>query len=525
MRKFKRKVLLKAISKSLVLFLFIIISPLHAQINTLAWGDQQNGTYINPILNADYSDPDVIRVGEKYYMTCSDFHFIGMQILESDDMVNWKLISQIYNRFDHPEWDKNERYGAGSWAPSLRYHDGKFWMFVCTPHELFMSQAKDPHGPWTPLHVVKSIGQWEDPCPLWDDDGKAYLGRSQWGGGPIIIHQMSPDGRELLDDGKIVYTGPVAEGVKLFKRNGYYYISIPEGGVSTGWQTILRSRDIYGPYEKKVVLEQGSTTMNGPHQGALVDTPEGEWWFYHFQGTEPLGRVVHLQPARWKDDWPIIGVDIDMNGIGEPVWVWQKPAISIKTKPYLPQTDDDFSTEKLGLQWQFNHNPDNERWSLNERKGWLTIRSKQADKLSNARNTLTQKCMGYLSEATTLLDFSKFTEGQRAGILAMRNIHCGGGVIRQNGKNLIYIEKDGQVKTIRPINGKSVFLKVSFDVVENKHQFYYSTDNKSFTPCGESFSLRTGSWKGIRTGVYSYNTEQDSGAAQFDWFEYMTQKN
>ncbi|NDV80409.1 beta-xylosidase [Bacteroides sp. 51] len=488
----------------------------------MSWGDQGNGTYINPILNADYSDPDVIRVGEKYYMIASDFHFIGMQVLESDDMVNWTLISQIYDHFDHPEWNENKRYGAGAWAPSLRYHDGKFWMFVCTPHELYMSQAEKASGPWSPLHVVNAVGQWEDPCPLWDDDGNAYLGRSQWGGGPIIIHRMSPDGRELLDDGRIVYTGPVAEGVKLHKWNGYYYISIPEGGVSTGWQTILRSRNIYGPYEKKVVLEQGRTDINGPHQGALVDTPEGEWWFYHFQGTEPLGRVVHLQPAHWKDGWPVIGVDIDMNGIGEPVRTWTKPSIGKNITPHLPQTNDDFSTSKLGLQWQFNHNPVNERWSLTERKGWLTLDAIRSEKLYEARNMITQKCTGYQSEATTLLDFSKLAEGGRAGILAMGNIPCGAGVIHKNGKNHIYVEKDGEVEIIQPAKGKVVYLRVSFDAINNTHQFYYSTDNKAFTACGEAFALRTGSWKGIRTGVYTYNTAQDNGKVSFDWFTYKT---
>lgn len=509
--------------KTLLLFSIVCLwTSLHGQEKHPTWGDQGNGTYINPILNADYSDPDVIRVGDKYYMICSDFHFVGMQVLESEDMVNWKLISQIYDNFDHPEWNQNKRYGAGAWAPALRYHDNKFWMFVCTPHELFMSQAENPEGPWTPLHVVKAVEQWEDPCPLWDDDGNAYLGRSQWGGGPIIIHRMSPDGRELLDEGRTVYTGPVAEGTKLQKRNGYYYISIPEGGVSTGWQTILRSCNIYGPYEKKVVLEQGSTNINGPHQGALVDTPEGEWWFYHFQGTEPLGRVVHLQPAHWKDDWPVIGVDIDMNGIGEPVTVWTKPAINKQVTPYLPQTNDDFSTGKLGLQWQFNHNPDNEHWNLTERKGWLTFDASQSDKLYNARNTLTQKCMGYTSEATTLLDFSKFTEGQRAGILAMGNIHCGAGVFRKDGQHLIYVEKDGEIEIIQSAKGKHIYLKITFDAINNTHQFYFSTDNRSFIKCGEPFALKTGSWKGIRTGVYSYNTVQNSGKAAFDWFTYQT---
>ena len=311
-----------------------------------SWGDQGNGTYTNPVLNADFSDPDVIRVGKKYYMVASDFHLMGMQVLESDDMVNWQYISQIYSRIDEPGWDSNQHYAGGSWAPSIRYHDGRFYVYFCTPDEgLYMSYASDARGPWTPLHLVKRIEKWEDPCPFWDDDGQAYLGRSRHRAGPIIIHRMSPDGRQLLDEGMTVYTGPVAEGTKIMKRNGWYYLVIPEGGVGRGWQTVLRSRSIYGPYERRITLEQGSTPINGPHQGALVDTPDGTWWFYHFQETPVLGRVVHLQPAHWENDWPLMGVDMDRNGIGEPVYSWKKPIPSHSQLKL--RTDDDF-TEHLG---------------------------------------------------------------------------------------------------------------------------------------------------------------------------------
>ena len=487
------------------------------------WGDQENGTYINPILNADYSDPDVIRVGNKFYMICSDFHFIGMQVLESEDMVNWKIISQIYSSFPQKEWNKNQMYGSGAWAPSLRFYDNKFWMFVNTPHELLMSSATDPKGPWTPLHVVKKVERWEDPCPLWDDDGMAYLGRSQWGGGPIVIHRMSKDGKQLLDDGVVVYTGPVAEGVKFHKLNGFYYISIPEGGVSTGWQTILRSKNIYGPYEKKVVLEQGSTDVNGPHQGALVDTPEGEWWFYHFQATEPLGRVVHLQPVHWKDGWPMIGVDIDRNGIGEPVRVWTKPCVPNGNKQrFLPQTDDDFTNKELGLQWQFNHNPENEKWSLKERKGWLAIQASYSANLREARNMITQKCMGYISEAVTELDVSDMASGQRAGILAIGNPFNGGGIMREDGRNYVYYETGGKVKTLFKWNKKRIFLKVRFDTRNNRHQFFYSPDGKNFKELGNIFPLHSGDWKGIRTGVFTYNVSKEQGKVYFNHFKYVT---
>ena len=183
--------------KALLMATLMTILTAKAQ---LQWGDQGNGTFINPVLNADYSDPDVIRVGQKYYMVASDFHFLGMQVLESDDLVNWRIVSQVYDRFDYPGWNENRHYGGGAWAPSIRWHDGRFYVFFCTYEEgLFMSSADDPHGPWTPLHCLKEVPKWEDPCPFWDDDGQAYLGRSRHRAGPIIVHRMSADGKQLLD--------------------------------------------------------------------------------------------------------------------------------------------------------------------------------------------------------------------------------------------------------------------------------------------------------------------------------------
>lgn len=393
--------------------------PDFVEEDTEGWGDQGNGTYRNPVLNADFSDPDVIRVGSKYYMVASDFHFLGMQVLESDDMVNWRYVSQIYCRFDEPGWDDNGHYAGGSWAPAIRHHNGLYYVYFCTPDEgLYMSTASDPRGPWAPLHLVKRVAKWEDPCPFWDEDGQAYLGRSKHGAEPIIVHRMSADGKQLLDEGTTVYQGPIAEGTKFMKRNGYYYLIIPEGGVGTGWQTVLRAKNIYGPYERKVVLEQGSTNINGPHQGALVDAPDGSWWFYHFQETPVLGRVVHLQPVRWQDDWPLMGVDYDGNGIGEPVAEWnlgrnQGDRLLDSDKNHEPvlmipvtQPSDDFSSPALGLQWQWNHNPVDTHWSLKEKKGWLTLKALPADSLKQCRNMLTQKVVGYQSESTTLLTSS-----------------------------------------------------------------------------------------------------------------------
>ena len=483
------------------------VRPDFVHEDTDGWGDQGDGTYRNPVLNIDFSDPDVIRVGEKYYMVASDFHFMGMQVLESDDMVNWHYVSQIYRRIDEPGWDSNQHYAGGSWAPAIRHYNGLYYVYFCTPDEgLYMTTAKDPHGPWAPLHLVKRIEKWEDPCPFWDSDGQAYLGRSQWGAGPIIVHRMSADGKQLLDDGVTVYQGPVAEGTKFLKRNGWYYLVIPEGGVGQGWQTVLRAKSIYGPYERKIVLEKGSTNINGPHQGALVDTPDGSWWFYHFQETPVLGRVVHLQPVRWQDDWPLMGVDYDGNGVGEPVVEWQKPIASVNH--FLPQTDDDFSSSTLGLQWQWNHNPVDTHWSLIAKKGWLTLTALPADSLKSCRNMLTQKVIGYQSESTALLTAS----GD-----CYAGLFCSGKTFRGIGlsEEGIFVEAQGLRQVIKKGTYEKLWVRVNNDCIHNRHQFSYSTDGTHFTPAGEVFTMRSGYWKGIRVGLFCYGKD---GKAAFDSF-------
>ena len=483
------------------------VRPDIVKTDTEGWGDQGDGTYRNPVLNADFSDPDVIRVEDKFYMVASDFHFLGMQVLESEDMVNWHYISQIYRRFDEPGWDSNQHYAGGSWAPAIRYHNGLYYVYFCTPEEgLYMSTASDPHGPWAPLHLVKRVAKWEDPCPFWDDDGQAYLGRSKHGAGPIIVHKMSPDGKQLLDEGVTVYEGPVAEGTKFLKRNGWYYLIIPEGGVGQGWQTVLRSKNIYGPYERRIVLEKGSTNVNGPHQGALVDAPDGSWWFYHFQETPVLGRVVHMQPAHWQDDWPLMGVDYDGNGVGEPVAEWQKP-IALSSACKL-QADDDFAGP-LGLQWQWNHNPVDTHWSLTERKGWLTLKAMPADSLKLARNMLTQKVIGYQSESTTLVTASG---NNYAGLFCSGKLFRGIGLCKEG----VFIEAHGERKIVKQGKYAKVWLRITNDCIENRHQFYFSTDGEHYEPAGEAFPMRAGYWKGIRVGLFCYGL---SGKAAFDFFE------
>ena len=482
-----------------------------------AWGDTGDGYYVNPVLVADYSDPDVIRYGDKYYMVASDFHFMGMQVLESDDLVNWRIISQIYDRLDLPGWETMEHYSGGSWAPSIRWHDGKFYVYFCTPDEgLFMSQADSPEGPWSPLHTVKAIARWEDPCPFWDEDGNAYLGHSLKGAGPIIIHRMSPDGKELLDDGVTVYEGITAEGTKIHKWNGWYYLSIPEGGVRNGWQTVLRSKSIYGPYDRKVVLETGSTSVNGPHQGAIVDTPYGEWWFVHFQQLGALGRVVHLQPIHWEDGWPVMGEDYDGNGQGEPVSRWKKPVTAKKSiRRELPASSDKFNGTQLGLQWQFNHNPVDGAWSLTGDA--LAIDALKADSFAHARNTLSQKLMGFKGSYTVCLDMSLFAEGQKAGLACMGKENYCIGVRQGTAGRELYFEKDGEILATERIDASKLWLRLSFDAEDFKDSFAfsYSLGGRRFIPFGEAFTAQFGFWKGARPALFSYNELADGGTALF----------
>ena len=514
-----------------LIYLCVVFGSLHASIqaqssltsNNGSWGDQGNGTFINPVLNADYSDPDVIRVGEDYYMVCSEFHFMGIPVLHSKDLVNWEIIGRVYDRFlFNDRFNKNEGYGRGSWAPALRFHDNKYWIYFCTPDEgLFMANAEKPEGPWSPLVQVYATAGWEDPCPFWDEDGKAYLGHSKKGAGPIIIHKMSLDGTRLLDDGNLVYTGFVAEGTKIFKLNGYYYLSIPEGGVSKGWQTILRSKNIYGPYEKKVVLETGSTTVNGPHQGALVDLPNGDWWFMHFQDKGPLGRVCHLQPVRWINDWPFIGVDIDYNGIGEPVYVWKKPAIGKDYPITTPQTSDEFDNTTLGLQWAWNHNPVDSAWSLSINKGSLTLKALKAEDFMCAKNTLTQKLMGDSGEATTEVNVSNMEEGQKCGLCHIGKTYSLLGAHKKNGQVTLFVSLGGKIVIELPLKQNKVYLKTSISLADNKNTFYYSIDNKVYKPIGDAFPVQNGYWKGDKIGLFSFNEIKDGGVAGFNWFRYV----
>ena len=369
--------------------------------------------YHNPILFADYSDPNVIRDGVNYYLVASTFHFVpGIPVLQSTDLVHWTIVGHVVDRLTmDPLYSMvgGNRYGKGVWAPSIRKHDGLYYVYFPTPNEgIFVSTATHITGPWSDPAIVIAKPGLEDPCPFWDDDGKAYLIHSVTGAGPLILHRMSPDGKHVLDAGKIIVQDPrrlpTLEGPKLYKRNGYYYIFAPFGGVGIGSQAVLRSRHIYGPYDYRVVLAQGSTSINGPHQGGYVETPDGQGWFVHFQSDGAHGRIVHLEPVRWQDDWPIVGADPSEEPVGQPVPSGPIPDHSTAPSEQHPQTSDNFNESALGPQWEWNHNPDDAHWSLAARPGYLRLVPMHADGLLAARNTLTQSMQDNAFEFTVRID-------------------------------------------------------------------------------------------------------------------------
>ena len=337
---------------------------------TIWRADRGDGTYQNPVLFADYSDPDCIRVGDDYWLTASSFcHVPGLPILHSRDLVNWTLVNHALPRLHPEEHFSQPRHGDGVWAPALRHYAGKFWIFYPDPDfGLYVVTADDPRGNWSTPVLVKSGRGLIDPCPFWDDDGQGYLihgwARSRAGtANKLTLHRLAANSRGVTDAGATVIDGAnlpgchTLEGPKLYKRGGFYYIFAPAGGVRDGYQAVFRSRQIVGLYEGRIVLAQGSTAINGPHQGAWVDTPNGENWFLHFQERSAYGRVTHLQPMRWSDDgWPELG-----SARGEPVTTHRKPALP-PNGAEGPATRHDFAPPGLGRLWQWEANPQ-EHWA------------------------------------------------------------------------------------------------------------------------------------------------------------------
>lgn len=505
--------------------------------------DNRNGTYTNPIIFADYSDPDVIRVGNDFYMTASSFNCApGLPVLHSRDLVNWTIIGHALQRqvpeqvFDKPQ------HGSGVWAPAIRHHRGEFYIYYPDPDfGIYVVKAKNPAGPWSKPVLIKSAKGWIDPCPFWDDDGNAYLihawAKSRAGINSILtINQLTPDGMKIIDEGKTVFDGhahhPTIEGPKLYKRNGYYYIFAPAGGVANGWQTVLRSKNIYGPYEDRIVLDKGKTEINGPHQGAWVELKSGESWFIHFQDRGAYGRIIHLQPMTWIAGWPVIGVVKDGDGKGQPVLKHRKPDVGGDYPIAVPRTSDEFDSKRLGLQWQWQANFQNGWTSLAARRGWLRLMAEpmpeNATNLWAAPNLLLQKLPAPEFAVTTRIQFAKLGTNQKAGLVVMGMDYSYVAIERaasgfRVAKYSCVNAPEGKVgarEAEASLPGTTVLLRVKVSSGA-LCDFSFSSDGQTFVSIGKRFKAREGRWIGAKVGLFCLGlSSRSAGHADFDWFRF-----
>jgi len=489
--------------------------------------DQGDGTFRNPVIHADYSDPDVIRVGNDYYLTASSFGCTpGLPILHSTDLVNWTLINHALKNLPHPRYGEVQP-GCGVWAPAIRFQAGKYWIFFPMPDEgIYVITTDDPAGQWSEPHLLHAGRGLIDPCPLWDEDGKAWLAHAYAGSRAGIKHRlrvcpMAPDGSKLLGEGKIVFhepeRHPTVEGPKLFKRDGWYYILAPAGGVQNGWQLALRSKNILGPYEEKIVLAQGDTDINGPHQGALVDAADGGWWFVHFQDVGVYGRIVHLQPVTWRDGWPVMGKD------GEPVLHHAKPGNGNGTKNRVPATSDEFSSSKLALPWQWQANSRDSWFSLTDRKDWLRLYSQAANPegLGSVPHLLLQKFPARTFQVETELETFHIAAGEEAGLVVMGVDHAAL-VVRHTrpGRQIVFkIQGHEQIlQTDAPV-------RVRFRVEVTSGglcRFGYDDAAGNAAWVSEPFQARAGVWIGAKVGIFSSHplTTGSGGHTDFNYFRF-----
>lgn len=523
---------------SLLIFIFSV---------TLCWAkpsevwvsDNGDGTYTNPVVDADYSDPDICRAGDDYYMTASSFNCTpGLPILHSKDLVNWTIIGHALDSVVPSSIYDVARHGCGVYAPSIRYHNDYFYIYWGDPDlGIFMVRTKDPKGKWEAPVMVKEGKGFIDPCPLWDEDGSVYMVHALAASrirqnSLLVMNRLSPDGSKVLDgQGRVVYDGrefnPTIEGPKLYKHNGYYWIFAPAGGVKQGWQLAMRSKDIDGPYEFRIVMAQGATEINGPHQGGWVTTPDGRQdWFLHFQDKEVYGRVVHLQPMTWNSDgWPVIGIDKDGDGTGDPVITHRKPNVG-KTYPVAtPQDSDEFDSRMLGLQWQWHANPYIYWYYPAGEDGRLRLFSvaQQRNEYGNmldCPNLLLQKFPTEEFSAVTKVTFTPSDRiiGERAGLIVMGYDYAmlvfektADGVTLSlaecyGGEN----KKPETVVATQKLDNLTAWLRVDVRK-DGKCTFLYSMDGKRFSALGGGFTARQGRWIGAKVGLFC-NSPKGSGA-------------
>ncbi|MCS3795093.1 glycoside hydrolase 43 family protein [Niastella sp. OAS944] len=504
------------------------------------WGDQENGTYVNPVLPADYSDLDAIRVGDDYYAISSTMQFSpGMVVLHSKDLINWEITGHVVDDLTRisPQlnWDRMNCYGKGIWAGSIRYYKNRFWVYFGTPDDgFFMSSAANPAGPWEPLHHLWKTSGWDDCCSFCDDDGQLYFIATNFAHDPktnkkynIHLFKMMPDGRSLImESDSILHQSPGSEANKLYKINGLYYHYFsevkPEGRVIM----MERSKNLYGPWEIRQLNHVDKKLDREPNQGGLLQTPTGKWYFLTHHGSGSWeGRPASLLPVHWVDGWPVIG-EPGTDTIGHMVWTGTNP-ITYKRKLSI-QSSDEFNSGKLHVQWEWNYQPRFGKWSLTERKGFLRLHAFRPIQSSNekniilrAGNTLTQRSMRTpTNKVTVQIDISHMANGQFSGLTHFSTTsHSLLGLKQENGMRSLVYSFNGKDTTVVTVTGKSIWLRSTWDA-NGISRYAFSTDGRLYQTLESTFQLTWGSYRGDRIGIFNYNTKEDKGYVDVDWFRY-----
>lgn len=497
--------------------------------------------FCNPVIWADVPDPDVIRVGDDFYMVSTTMHLMpGCPVMHSRDLVNWETIGYVFDKLEDTSRYNMEGgtvYGKGQWATSIRYRDGRFYVLFSPndePYKAYIYTAENPAGEWT---LLCRTNHFHDSSLLLDDDGRAYVFS---GGGNIHLTELKPDLTGVLEGGidkNVIFpddteTG-LHEGSRVIKHNGKYYafvISWPKGKPRR--QLCYRADNIEGPYEKCVVLESEFGGFPYVGQGCLVDDADGNWWGMIFQDRGGVGRVLTLNPCTWKNGWPMLG---DSEG-KVPLRV-NKKIVPCSGDGVL--ASDEFSDGEKSILWQWNHNPENASWSLTERPGYLRLStSKVVKDLFHAPNTISQRMVGPKSEAAIRMDVSKMKQGDVAGISAFNGDSGMLSVVAdKDGKWIVastssvaFGDKNKEITGVTdnemarvPLKGDVVHFKVAadFNPGEDMADFYYSLDGKNWTPIGERFKMRfdfTRFFMGTRFAIYNYATESLGGMVDIDWF-------
>lgn len=497
----------------------------------------------NPIMWADVPDVDVIRVGPFFYMVSTSMHSMpGCPIMKSVNLRDWEIVNYVFDTFEdneaHRLLDGKGIYGKGSWAASLKYKDGVFYVcFSSNDMDQFYIYRTDDieQGTWERSVIP---GLHHDPALLLDDDDRNYV---IYGNGDIRIKELTGDltavklggADQLLLEGERTDMGLRIEGCHAYKLNGYYYlffIEWPKTGNKRRRQVCYRSRELFGPYELKIILDDDlGYHNNGVAQGGIVDTPDNDWYAVLFQDHDAVGRIPCVLPVRWDKDWPVIGED----GTAPQRFETKLPVA--EAKPLVISDEFEYGNNKLALNWQWNHNPDNALWSVTERPGYLRLRTGQpADSILTARNTLTQRTEGPACRAETVVEISGMQPGDRAGMAALQNqfgtVGIAAGEHGQFTVDMCVNGGDGREEQVESVSftGERVYLRIGFNFEDSRDEaaFFYSVDGTAWTPIGRTLHMKytLDHFMGYRIGLFHYATRQAGGYADFDYFHYTRQQ-